>query len=151
MGSGGQSGNAQSSHPIPFHSHHHPRPAPTVKRLRGRKGEAQSDETHCLVRAKAGKRRISTTVPDAEAENFRAELAVVRACVGLDASGCVCVCFFFFFFFFWGCLRGVCVGRRCVVYVCPDVRHYINLECWRWWFDRLVALLLLFQNTIGAR
>lgn len=45
--------------------------------LRGRKGEAQSQETHCLVRAKAGKKRISTTVPEAEADSFRAELGVV--------------------------------------------------------------------------
>lgn len=62
----------------------------TVKRLRGRKGEAQCEELHCLVRAKAGKRRISTTLPDAEAEDFRAELAVVR----WGGWMCMCVCVF---------------------------------------------------------
>lgn len=31
------------------------------------------------MRAKAGKKRISTTVPEAEVEGFRAELGVVRS------------------------------------------------------------------------
>lgn len=54
-----------------------------VKRLRGRKGEAQCQEMHCLVRAKAGKKRISTTVPKADADAFRAELGVVRCVCGV--------------------------------------------------------------------
>ena len=47
------------------------------------------------MRAKAGKKRISTTVPEAEVEGFRAELGVVRShCLRARGGACssfVCV------------------------------------------------------------